>query len=91
MPFQGVKRDSRFIIVRNQEMKVGLMVDKVVGIFSLDTAETQIQETPYRNIESNAGVSAYISGVLATEDGLLNFLDTDKLLASPRMNAFRGD
>ncbi len=91
MPFQGVRRDSRFIIVRNQEMKVGLMVDKVLGIFSPDTTETPIQESPYRNVESDTGVSAYISGVLATEDGLLNFMDIDKLLASSRMNAFRGE
>lgn len=91
MSSQGVKRDSRFIVVRNQEMKVGLIVDKVVGIYCPDKAQMQIQESPYTHAESDADVSSYISGVLTTEEGLLNFLDIDKLLASPRMNAFKGD
>lgn len=87
---QGIKRDSRFIVIRRQEMKVGLVVDKVLGIFSTDQNNIEIQESPYQTSE-DAGMSAYVSGVIITEDGLLNLMDTDKLLSSHRMNAFRDE
>lgn len=90
LPVHGIKRDSRFIVVRDQNMKVGLMVDKVIGILSIDHNDIEIQENPYRKSEE-AGASVYISGIVITQDGLLNLMDTDKLLSSPLMNAFRDE
>jgi purine-binding chemotaxis protein CheW len=90
LPSQGVKRDSRFIVIRDQNMKVGLIVDKVIGIFSIDHNEIEIQENPYQKSD-DAGVSAYVSGIVITQDGLMNLMDTDKLLSSPLMNAFRDE
>lgn len=91
LPSSGLKRNRRFIIVYNQDMKVGIVVDRIIGIFSLDRTNTDIRSNPYEEGE----IAAYISGVVAPEgknkENLLNLLDIDKLLSSPRMNAFRSE
>lgn len=82
---QHVNRDRRFITVRNKEMKVGLVVDRILGIYSPNQSEVQLQDSPYK-----AGdLSMYIVGIMIVDDQLLNILDVDHLLTSPRMNAFR--
>lgn len=87
IPGHKLKRNRRFIIASNKEMKVGFIVDRITGIFYLDRSDTEIQTNPYDHGE----ISSYISGVVATEEMLLNILDIDKLLTTPRMNAFKTD
>ncbi len=86
------RRNRRFIIVHNQEMKVGMLVDKIAGILSLARSDAEmIRSSPYGEGE----ISAYISGVVAMGEGdtedLLNILDINKILSSSRMNAFRSE
>lgn len=72
-------------------MKVGIVVDRIIGIFSLDRTNTDIRNSPYEEGE----IASYISGVVISErenkENLLNLLDIVKLLSSPRMNAFRSE
>lgn len=88
---RGLTRNRRFIIVHNRDMKVGIVVDRIMGIFSLDRRNAHIvQSNPYEAGE----LSSYISGVVVLEESektLLNIIDIDKLLSSPRMNAFRSE
>ncbi len=90
LPSGRVRRSQRFIIVYNHEMKVGLIVDRIMGILSLDRADF-IQGSPYEKGE----IASYISGVVSLEDRqsdhMLNIFDIDKLLSSPRMTAFRNE
>ncbi len=85
LPAQKLVRDRRFITVRNKEIRAGFIVDRIVGIYSPDRTQTQVQESPYEEGE----LSSFISGVMIVEDQLVNILEVDKLLSSPRMNAFR--
>ena len=83
----GAKGEQRFIIIRNQEIKVGIIVDKIMGILSLDPSDGEIQNNPYRKGE----IANYIQGTAVTREGVTNILDIDKLLSSPRMNEFKAD
>jgi purine-binding chemotaxis protein CheW len=85
LPPSGSKRGGRLIIVHNRDMKVGMLVDRILGILSLDRIDTDIQESPHRKGE----ISSFISGVVFSEENLFNILDVDKLLSSPRMTKFR--
>jgi len=87
LPSSGPKRDGRLIIVHNRDMKVGMLVDRIMGILSLDQIDTDIQESPHREGE----LSPFISGVVVSGENLLNILDVDKLLSSPRMTSFRAE
>ncbi|MDM8523346.1 chemotaxis protein CheW [Desulfococcaceae bacterium HSG8] len=93
MPSHGLKRSQRFIIVHDHDMKVGLVVDKIMGIFFPNRIDKNtVRSSPY---EEEVGIASYISGVVVPgenhEEELLNILDTEKLLASPRMTAFRSE
>ena len=79
------KVGRRFLIIHNQDMKVGIIVDRIMGIFSLDHIDTDLQKNPYREGE----IANYILGVTVSGERLTNILDIDKLLSSPRMKAFR--
>jgi len=85
LPSSGPKRGGRLIIVHNREMKVGMLVDRIMGILSLDRIDTDIQESPHKE----GKISSFISGVVVSGENLLNILDVDKLLSSPRMTKFR--
>lgn len=78
------------IIVRGKEMKVGMIVGRVIGIFSPDRTDAEIlRENPYKEGE----IASYISGIMVSrgkqDEVLMNILDIDRLLASPKMTAFR--
>ena len=81
----GPKRGGHLIILHNQNMKVGMLVDRIIGILSLDRIETDIQECPHREGE----ISSFISGVVVSGENLLNILDVDKLLSSLQITDFR--
>lgn len=83
----GAKGERRFIIIRNQKIKVGIIVDKIMGILSLDPSDGEIQNNPYRKGE----IANYIQGTAVSGESVTNILDIDKLLSSPRMNEFKAD
>jgi purine-binding chemotaxis protein CheW len=87
IPSSGVKDERRFIIIHNQEIKVGITVDRIMGIFSLDRSDNKIQNNPYRKGE----IANYIQGTAVSGKNVTNILDIKKLLSSPRMTEFKED
>lgn len=83
----GIRRNRRFVVAHNRDMKVGLVVDRILDILTCDLSETEVQESPYEEGE----ISVYISGVITSAEYILNILDINKLLTSSRMTAFRSD
>lgn len=90
-------RPRMLILVRSAETIIGLAVDQVAGLFHLDR-RIQVRPSPYREGDPEAKLADCIEGVLTAEDAglegedrLLNLLDVRKLLASPRMTAFRAE
>ena len=59
IPSSGANGEQRFIIIHNQEMKVGIIVDRIMGILSLDRSDSEIQSNPYRKGE----IANYIKGL----------------------------
>ena len=47
----GTKVGRRFLIVHNQDMKVGIIVDRIMGILSLDQIDADLQKNPYKEGE----------------------------------------
>jgi purine-binding chemotaxis protein CheW len=78
-------RSQRFIIIFNQDMKVGITVDRIMGIFYLDQSGESGQRLYQK---SEARWTSYVSEVVSLPEGLLNVLDVDSLLSSSQMNAF---
>lgn len=81
----GTKVGRRFLIVKNQDIKVGIIVDRILGILSLDEIDADLQKSPYREGE----IANFILGVTVSGERLTNILDIDKLLSSRRMTGFR--
>ena len=81
----GTKLERRFVIIQNQDIKVGIIVDRIIGIISLNQIDADVQSSPYREGE----IAKYISGVAISGENLTNILDIDKLLSCPRMTAFK--
>jgi chemotaxis signal transduction protein len=87
IPSPGTQVGNRFVIIHNHDMKVGIIVDKILGIISLDRIDSDIQSSPYREGE----IANYISGVAFSGEQLLNILAIDRLLSSPRLTDFKDD
>ena len=87
IPSTGSKIERGFLIIHNKEIKVGIIVDRVTGILSLDQIDSDLQKSPYRQGE----IANYILGVALSGKNLTNILSIDKLLSSPRMNGFKGN
>jgi len=88
----GIKRNQRFIIIHNAEMKTGIVVDKIIGIYTPERIDAGIRSRLYRAADAEKMAwTAYVSGVVYLGDTVMNILDTDKLLSCPRLNAFRGE
>ena len=85
IPSTMTKTDRRFLIIQNHDMKVGIIVDRIMGILSLNQIDADLQKSPYREGE----IANYILGVTVSGKRLTNILDIDKLLSSPRMTGFR--
>jgi purine-binding chemotaxis protein CheW len=83
----GPIRESRFIVVHHKDIKVGIVVDGIMGILSLDRVDAVIQDNPFEEGEA----LAFISGVVVLEEKIVHILDVEKLLSSQRMTGFRGD
>jgi purine-binding chemotaxis protein CheW len=84
------RQDRRFIILQTTEMKVGIVVDRILGIFSLEAADLPDQDPLHTSRDDECPAwTGYISNTLPMADGaVLNILDAEKLLLSSRMNAF---
>ena len=78
IPSSETKAERRFVILYNQVMKVGIVVDETPGILSMDEMNMDIQDSPYRQGE----FIKFIIGVTISEKNIINVLDTDKLLSS---------
>ena len=81
----GTKIERRFLILHNQDMKIGIIVDRIMGILSLEQIDSDLQNSPYREGE----IANYILGVAVSGESLTNILDVHKLLSSPRMTGFK--
>ena len=86
-PTRGPERGSRFIVMHNKDTKVGMVVDGIKGILSLDRIDADIQDSPF----SRGETSSYVSGFVVSEEQPLYILDADKLLSSPRMTRFMSE
>ncbi len=84
-PRQKKIRQPQFIIVQNQEMKVGLLVDRIAGIVSLNANETDIQDPPIDKTDLELALEPYISDVSISSGKRLYVIDVLKLLSDPRI------
>jgi purine-binding chemotaxis protein CheW len=82
-----IKKDSRFLIVHDDEMKVGIVVDGVMGILSSNREEAVIQDNPFEE----GDITQFISAVMLFEERIIHLLDVGRLLASQRMKSFSAD
>ena len=87
IPSSGAQGERRFIIIYNQDMKVGIVVDKTPGMLSMDKINSDIQTSPYRQGE----FVKYIKGVTVSGENIINILDIDRLLSSLRISEFETD
>lgn len=88
----ALKRGQRFIVVREEDMKVGLVVDRVIGIFTPNRREAAIRSYLTRREDGRHEQWAiFVSSVIPVNEEVLNILDVRGLLTSPRMDAFRDE
>lgn len=87
IPSSGTHTERRFLIIHNQEMKVGIIIDRVMSILPFNQIDTDLQKSPYRE----GDIAKYILGVAVSGKSLTNILAVDKLLSSPRMTAFKAN
>jgi purine-binding chemotaxis protein CheW len=87
IPSSGARQEQRFIIIHNQKITVGIIVNKIMGILSMDRFDEEIRSNPYRNGE----IANYIRGTAVSGESVTNILDIDRLLSSPRMTEFKSD
>ena len=85
IPASTTGGERRFIIVKNDAIKVGMLVDRILGILSLDHIERDLRKSPYHKGE----IANFISGVAMSEENLTNILAVDAILSSSRMISFR--
>jgi len=99
LPAHGFKKIRRFIVIHHKDIKVGIVVDRITGIFS--PARSEDKDCPLSSPYNETGeISAFISGIVAPgehlsnisgESRVLNILNVEKLLSSTRMTAFRNE
>ncbi len=85
IPASTTGGERRFLIVKNDAIKVGMLVDRILGILSLDHIERDLRKSPYHKGE----IAKFISGVAVSEENLTNILAVDAILSSSRMVGFR--
>jgi len=85
-----LKPNQRFIVIHHADVKTGILVDRISGIFTHAPDEIEPGITLYRNAGSRTPEWAeYVSGIVPLENEMLNILDVERLLSSPRMDGFR--
>jgi len=83
----GANLERHFLIIHNPGLKVGIIVDRIMGILALNQIDADLQNSPYIKGE----IANYVLGVAVSGENLMNILDIDKLLSSPRMTVFKGN
>jgi purine-binding chemotaxis protein CheW len=73
--------ESRLVIVQNEEIKIGLIVDEAKDVIDLDS------ETIDPSPETASGKGTYILGVAKHEDNLLILLNMEKVLRDDHLEA----
>ena len=81
----GTRSERRFLIINNQDLKVGIIADSILGILSLNKINIDLQRSPYRKGE----IANFIKGVAISGEMPINILDVDKLLSCERMTQFK--
>lgn len=108
--FFGIRKKKRthsrhYIVVHNPEIRVGILVNRVMGICYMDRDAAWIRGNPYDETRVEQKLGRFISGVILPEgdvvrkektkvfpeNRMLNILDIEKLLSSSRMTAFRSE
>jgi len=79
--------NKRFIVTQNNEMKIGILVDRILGIISLDKMGFKVQSSPYKK----GKIAPFIENVAPGDDYLLNIFNIDKLLSSAPISRFRAE
>ena len=84
MPSRSLKSVTPLIVIQNKAQKTSIMVDKIMGLLSIDPSDPGMQA----NALTESKLLPYTSGVFFSGNELIYLLDVEKLLASARMNSF---
>ena len=75
---------QRFIIVQNHHIRIGIVVDHILGMLAISEPETEIQKSPY----VDGDIAVFTKGVIPFEKKSINVIDIEKMLSSPQMLEF---
>lgn len=85
-------RKRRFIVIHNPDMKVGIIIDRIIGILTLDPTAPEKRNDLYDTADAETlQWTAFVSEAVPMGEMLLHVIDVGKLLTAPRMNAFRSE
>ena len=84
MPSKSVKSMAPLIVIQSKGQKTSLMVDKIVGLLSIDPSDPGMQT----NALTESKLLPYTSGVFFSGNEIIYLLNVEKLLTSARMNSF---
>ena len=84
MSSKSIKSMAPLIVIQNKGQKTSLMVDKIIGLLSIDPSDPGI----HTNALTESKLLPYTSGVVFSGNELIYLLDVAKLLTSTRMNFF---
>ena len=82
LPAPGVNAGRHIIVIQNQEMKTGLVVDRIEGLFSVGP------DTVYhaKDAFGNEAMGKYLANAFISDTSLVHILDCDKLFAGLKLN-----
>lgn len=78
------KSGERFMLVHNNRIKTGFIVDRITGLYHLQTDNDRIQPDP----DHSPNIGPYVKGIVNLSEETLHILDIEALLASERLNCF---
>ena len=84
-PQQKKIKDPHFIILHDNETKVGFLVDKIEGIVSLNEGEPDVEDRLTDKTELEVKLEPYLSDVSISGEERLHVIDVNALLSDPRM------
>lgn len=76
LPTKENTKDTRIIIIENNNITVGFVVDAVSEVLRIDSSFTEAPPATFAGVESD-----YISSIAKLEDRLVTLLDLDAVLA----------
>ena len=84
MPSKSLNSMAPLIVIQNKGQKTSLMVDKIMGLLSIDSSDPGMQT----NALTDSKLLPYTSGVFFSGNEIIYLLDAEKLLTSARMSSF---